>query len=170
MLMRLPAWIGKRKLATNPLCEEVGDLGMTRNGLCVARLRVLKVRVPCPLCAARNRAGEDAGEGPQASSDDDEFLFGVWRKGTQGLLPSVVQDEGDCLTKVSQAFFTRFPLAVRPGHLGAIRNVPRAILLHDRSELVMHTFILPLTAESNLYPGTFVRSSRIRTRSAPPVA
>jgi hypothetical protein len=105
-----------------------------------------KVRVLCPLCAIRSRAGEDAGEVPQASSDYDEFLLGVGRQRTQRFLPSVIQNERDCLTKVSQAFFARSSLAVGAGHFSAIRDVPRAILLDNRRELVMHASILPPVA------------------------
>src|SRR5450759_1002581 len=94
-----------------------------------------KVRALCPLCATRSRAGEDAGGVPPASSDYDEFLLGVRRQGTQGFLASVLQDEGNRLAKVRQAFFTRFPLAVGSGHFGAIRDVPWAVLLDNRCEL-----------------------------------
>ena len=84
------------------------------------------------------RTGEDAGGVPHASSDDDEFLLGVGKQGTQRFLPSVLQDEGNRLAKVRQAFFTRFPLAVGSGHFGAVRDVPWAVSLDNRRELIVH--------------------------------
>jgi len=42
------------------------------------------------------------------------------------------------LTKVRQALFPRPSLSVRPGHLGAVRDEPRPILLDNRVELVVH--------------------------------
>ena len=47
------------------------------------------------------------------------------------------------LTKVRQTFFTRLALTVSTGHFGAVRDIPRTILLDYRRELVAHSFILP---------------------------
>ena len=108
-----------------------------------------KVRALCLICVIRSRDGEDTAGVRQASSDYDEFLSGVWRQGTQGLFASILQDEGNRLAKARQAFFTRFPLAIGSGHFGAIRDMPRAVLLDNRRELIMHESILPPLVESN---------------------
>ena len=108
-----------------------------------------RARVLCPLCATRSRAGEDAGGVPEASSDFDDLLLGLGRQGTQGFLASVRQNERNCLAKVRQAFFTRFPLAVGTGHFGAIGDVPWAVLLDNRRELIMHASILASPAASS---------------------
>ena len=92
---------------------------------------------------SRTAADEDAGGVPQSSSDYDEFLLGVGRQGTQGFLASVLQDKGNRLVKVRHAFFTRFPLAVGSEHFGAIRDVPWAVLLDNRRELIVDEPILP---------------------------
>ena len=78
----------------------------------------------------------------RASSDHDEFLLGVGRQGTQGFLASVLQDERNRLAKIRQAFFTRLTLAVGSAHFGAIRDVPWAVLLDNRRELIVHASIL----------------------------
>ena len=101
-----------------------------------------KGNVLCPLCATRSRAGEDAGGVPQASSDHDEFLFGIGREGAQGLLAPVLQNQGNRLAKARQTFFTRFSLSVSTRDFGAIRDVPWAVLFDDRRELVVHSSIL----------------------------
>jgi hypothetical protein len=51
-------------------------------------------------------------------------------------------------------------LAVGAGHLGAIRDVPRAIALDNRSELVMHASILPPLPGA--YPTSATRSAKRR--------
>ena len=83
-------------------------------------------------------------EGARRSlSDDDEFLYRIGRQSPQGFLASVLQNEDYGLAKTRQAFFTRFALAVGAGHFGAVRDVPWAILLDNRHELVVHFHILP---------------------------
>ncbi len=68
----------------------------------------------------------------------------------QGFLASVLQNERNRLAQVRQAFFTRFPLAVRARHFGAIRDVPWSGLLHNRRKLVMHASILSLSGRTEL--------------------
>ena len=102
---------------------------MTRNGLGVACLS---------LAATRNRDGEDDGGVPRASSDYEEFLLGVGRQGAQGFLSSVLKNKSNRLAQVRQTFFSRFALAVGAGYLGAVSDVPWAILLDDRRELIVH--------------------------------
>ena len=105
-----------------------------------------KASVACPPGATRSRAAAD-GEGvPRTLSDHDEFLLGVGRNGAQRILSPLLQNQGNRLSKVRQAVFTRSALAVCAGHLGAVRNTPWAVLLDDRGELVTHASILPLSA------------------------
>ena len=122
---------------------------MTRNGFPVARLRVLPKCVLFTFPAQHAAvSGEDAAGVPQASSDYDEFLLSVSRQGAQGLLAPVLQDEGNRLAKVRQAFFTRVPLTIGPGHFGAVRDVVFAVSLDNRRELIVHESILPPPADS----------------------
>jgi hypothetical protein len=46
------------------------------------------------------------------------------------------KNEGNRLAKVRYAFLTRLPLAVSAGHFGAIGDMPWAVSLHNRRELV----------------------------------
>ena len=92
-----------------------------------------------------SRAGADAGGGPRASSDDHKFLPGVRRYRAQRLLPPMLQNQSNRFTEISEALFTRLPLAVGSGNLGAVRNVPRAIFLDNRRELIVHGPIVPYT-------------------------
>ena len=65
----------------------------------------------------------------------------------QHFLTSMLQNEGNSLVKTREAFFTRFSLAVSSGHFGAIRDVPWAVSLDNRRELIVHEPILPPPAE-----------------------
>src|SRR6266851_6141128 len=78
-------------------------------------------------------------------------------------LASVLQDQDNRLAKVRQAFFTRFPLAVGSGHFGAICDVPWAVLLDNRHELIVHASILPPPALIRV--GSRVRSALGRKRA-----
>ena len=64
---------------------------------------------------------------------------------------SALEDEGDRFPQVRQALFPRFALAVRSRDLGAVRDVPLAVLLDDGCELVAHVIILPLATRENSY-------------------
>jgi len=55
----------------------------------------------------------------------------------------MLKNKGNRLAEVRQAFFPRFALTIGAGYLGAVRDVPWAILLDDRGELVAHVYILP---------------------------
>jgi hypothetical protein len=79
----------------------------------------------------------------RASSNHDEFLPRIGRQSAQGFLSSVLQNEGDRLAKVRQAFFARRALTIGPRHFGAVGDVPWAVLLDDRRKLVVHMYILP---------------------------
>src|ERR1019366_4395850 len=111
-----------------------------------------------PLSARRNHDGEGAGEVPRASSNDDEFLHCIGGQGAQRFLSPMLKDEGNRLTKVRQAFFPRLALTVGAGHLGAVRDVPWAVLLDDRSEFVAHVYILAPAADSKLAGFSGIRS------------
>lgn len=50
----------------------------------------------------------------------------------------MLQHESDRLAETRQALFTRLALTVGSGHFRAIRDVPRAVSLDDRRELVVH--------------------------------
>ena len=50
----------------------------------------------------------------------------------------MLDDQGNRFAQIRQALFTRFPLAIRTGHFGAVSNIPRAILLDNRGEFVAH--------------------------------
>ena len=56
----------------------------------------------------------------------------------------MLKNEGNRLAQVRQAVFARFALTVGAGYLGAVCDVPGAVLLYDRRELVAHFYILPL--------------------------
>ena len=51
--------------------------------------------VLCLPFESRIRAYGDAGAGRRVSSDDDDFLFGFGRHGSQGFFAPVFQDQGD---------------------------------------------------------------------------
>jgi 2-dehydropantoate 2-reductase len=61
-------------------------------------------------------------------------------------LSSVFKNERNRLAKARQAFFTRFALTVGARYFGTVRDVPWAVPLDNRRELVMHVFILPSPA------------------------
>jgi hypothetical protein len=52
------------------------------------------------------------------------------------------QNESDRLAEIRQALFTRLALTVGPRHLSTVRDVPWAITLDNRRELVAHDPIL----------------------------
>src|SRR5215831_10520874 len=90
----------------------------------MSRLRILPwTCVPCLLFAQHSHAGASAGGALRVSSDDDKFLPCIRRGGAQRLLASMLQNQCDCFTKIREALFTRFALAVGSGHLRAIRDV-----------------------------------------------
>ncbi len=97
-----------------------------------------KESAPYPLGGSRSRGGGDAEGVLQASSNYNEFLFGIWWEGPQRLFPPVLQDQRDRFPKASEAFFPGRSLTVGSGHFGAISNVPRAIPLDNRRELIAH--------------------------------
>jgi hypothetical protein len=94
--------------------------------------------VPCPHAERRTHGAEGAAAIHRASSNDNEFLPCVHRQRAEGLFPAMFQNQSDGLTQIRQAFFTRFALTIGAGNLRAIRDVPRAILLDNRRELVAH--------------------------------
>jgi len=73
-------------------------------------------------------------------------------QGTQGFLLAVFKDQFNRLTKVRQTFFTRLALTISPGHFGAVRDIPRTVLLDYGGELVAHLHILPLPQILNRLP------------------
>ena len=97
------------------------------------------------------RAGEGGAAAPRALSDDYEFLAGIRRKRAQRLVAPVFQNECNGFTKISQALFSRSPLAIGAGYFGAVSDVPWAISFDDRGELVPHV--------------SFYRRQRARTLS-----
>gem|GEM_PF-5979072 len=101
------------------------------------------VCVLCPRAARRNHESEGAGEVPRASSNYDEFLHRIGGQSAQRFLSPMLKNECNRLTEVRQAFFPRLALTVGARHLGAVRDVPWAVLLDDRGELVAHVYILP---------------------------
>src|ERR1035437_719394 len=110
------------------------------------------VCVLCPRAARRNHESEGAGEVPRASANYDEFLHRIGGQCAQRFLSPMLKNEGNRLTEVRQAFFPRLALTVGARHLGAVRDVPWAVLLDDRGELVAHEYILP-PAEGSKSPG-----------------
>ncbi len=83
----------------------------------------------------------------RASSDNHKFLPGVRRYRAQGFLPPVLQNESDRFAEIRQTLFTRLALTVGSGHFGAVRDVPWAISLDNRRELVAHGTVLPHPAK-----------------------
>jgi hypothetical protein len=53
----------------------------------------------------------------------------------------VLKNERDGLAEVREALFPRFALTVRAGNFRAIGDVPQAVSLDDRGELVVHKSI-----------------------------
>jgi hypothetical protein len=173
--MRASAWrVGDGKPAADPLCQKISDLGVTgiASAWPVCGFSQRECSLPS-LCVTRSRAGVDGGGVPRASSDDDEFLLGVGRHGSQGVLSSVFQNEGNCLAQIRQTFLTRLALAICARHFGAVSDVPWAIQFDDRRELFGHSNILPLltvnrvrearsydpTASSRTIPSIVLKSS-----------
>jgi hypothetical protein len=74
----------------------------------------------------------------RASSNHIEFLSRFGGQSAQGFLSSVLKNKGNRLAEVRQAFFPRFALTVGTRHFGAVCEVPWAVLLDDRRELVAH--------------------------------
>jgi hypothetical protein len=75
-------------------------------------------------------AGGDAGAVPRASSDHYEFLPGVGRQGTQGL----IENQCNRLAKVRQTFLAALALAIGARHFSALGHIPWAVSLDDRRE------------------------------------
>ena len=96
----------------------------------------------CPLSATHTRAGEDAGGVSRASSHDDEFLLSVWRQSTQRFFASVLKNQFNRRAQARHALLSRPALTVRARHFGAVCDVPWAILLDYRRELIAHIYIL----------------------------
>ena len=102
-----------------------------------------KACVPRPPSAIRSHAGGDDGAIPRASSDHYEFLPGIGRQSTQGFISSVLENQGNGLTKVRQTFLARLALPIGTWHFSAVRDMPWAVSLDNRREFVAHFFILP---------------------------
>jgi hypothetical protein len=86
----------------------------------------------------------------------------------------MLKNKGERLVEVRQAFFTCFALTVGTRHLGAICDVPWAILLDDCRELIAHVYILPPKAGSRrhwLYGRAYQgRVDSLRQAAVPTVA
>ena len=98
--------------------------------------------VLCLLGGVCTHSGEGAEGVRRDSSNDNEFLTGIGRQRTNGLLAPMFENQRDRFAETLETFLTRFALAVSPGYFRAIRDVPRAIPFDNRSELVAHTSIL----------------------------
>src|ERR1700720_12595 len=59
----------------------------------------------------------------------------------------MLQDEGDRFAEIRQALFTCFPLTVGAWHFRTVRDVPRAVLLDDGRELIVHFYIVSFGRE-----------------------
>jgi len=112
-----------------------------------------KACVPRPPSAIRSHAGGGAGAVPRASSDHYEFLPGIGGQSTQGLISSVLENQGNGLAKVRQTFLARFALPIGARHFSAVGDIPWAVSLDDRREFVAHFFILPLRRRSRICSG-----------------
>ena len=106
------------------------------------------------LSVEHSHVVEGAGGVSQASSDHNKFPPGIGRQGTKRFFPPVFQNEGDGLPKVRQTFFPRPSLAVGAWQFGAVCDVPRAVLLNNRGELVVHASILAPYASRNSINGS----------------
>jgi hypothetical protein len=95
-----------------------------------------------PPFVTHNRNGANVAEVPRASSHDDEFLFSVGQQGTKRFLSSVFENQRNRFPKIRQAFFPRLALAVCAWYFGAAGDIPRVVLLHNRSEFVARGFSL----------------------------
>ena len=104
----------------------------------------------CPPSAIRNHVGGDGGAAPRASSDHYQLLPGFGRQRAQGLLSSVIENQGNRLAKIRQTFLARLSLPIGAWHFSAIPDIPWAVLLDDRREFVAHFFILPLRRRSRI--------------------
>ena len=101
-----------------------------------------RLYAPSPRGESRSRDAEGDEARCRASSDDDEFLSGVWGEGPQRLVAAVLEDERDCLPQICETLFASFTLSVGSRHLRAIGNEPWAVLLDNRRKLVPHARIL----------------------------
>jgi len=108
-----------------------------------ASLRILPKRMLLAFPAQDvSVAAKMAQESLPFSSDHNGFLFRFWRHGAQGIFPSMLKNQDNGLSEVRHALFARFTLAVSTGHLGAVRNVPRAVAFDDCREFISHASIL----------------------------
>jgi len=63
----------------------------------------------------------------------------------------VLKDQGNCFPKACETFLAGCALPVCSGDFSAIRDVPWAILLHNRREFVAHTRFLPLSKHRSIH-------------------
>lgn len=63
---------------------------------------------------------------------------GSIRRGHTRLFAPVLKNRRNRLAQVRETVVTSLALTVGSGHFGAVRDIPRAVLLHDGSELVVH--------------------------------
>lgn len=74
--------------------------------------------------------------------DYHEFLCCFGWEGLQRPGAVMVEDKGDCGSQVCDTCFACSALAVGTGKFRASGDVPRAVLLEDRCELIPHGCIL----------------------------
>ena len=104
----------------------------------MAGLWVLPKRMSCLLAATHSRiAADDVGAVP-ASPNYDNFLLGVGRHGTKGVLSSLVQDQRNRFPEIGEAFLSRRPLTIRTGDLSTVGHIPGPIIFDNGRELVAH--------------------------------
>ena len=79
-----------------------------------------------------------AGAASRASANHNEFRLRFRGQRPQRILPPIPQDQGDRFPQTLEAFFMRSALAIRAGNFGAPGDIPWAVLLNNRRELVAH--------------------------------
>jgi hypothetical protein len=97
---------------------------MPRDGFGVAGFRV--------FVALLALAPQHVAEKTPASSNYDKLLFRIRRHGAQRTFAPVIEDQGYGFAQISQALLAGFTLTVCARNLGAVGDVPRAVLFANR--------------------------------------
>ena len=71
---------------------------------------------------------------PKSHRISNRFRWGS----SEGIFATILQNEGNSISKTAPCFFFCFALSIRPGNFRAISNKPFLILFDDRRKFVRH--------------------------------
>ena len=86
----------------------------------------------------------------ESLTDNHEFLVGLYWEGAGRFFAPMFEHHCDRPSKTRKAFVAGPALAVGSGHLRAIRDKPRAVLLDNGGEFVVH---LPFDCNAGQFAG-----------------